>query len=92
MKIEQEVAHLFRRLEKPIVAQVHGAAIGGGCVLALLCDMRIAAAGTRFELPEVRVGATASLGGVYTLSRVVGLGLGVLLCHFLYRKKVFLRL
>ncbi len=74
VKVEQEVARLFRRLEKPIVAQVHGAAIGGGCVLALLCDLRIAAEGTRFELPEVRVGATASLGGVYTLTRVVGLG------------------
>jgi enoyl-CoA hydratase/carnithine racemase len=74
MKVEQDVARLFRHLEKPIVAQVHGAAIGGGCVLALLCDLRIAAEGTRFELPEVRVGATASLGGVYTLTRVVGLG------------------
>src|SRR5689334_23671948 len=74
VKVEQDVARLFRRLEKPIVAQVHGAAIGGGCVLALLCDLRIAAAGTRFELPEVRVGATASIGGVYSLARIVGLG------------------
>lgn len=73
-KVEADVARLFRRLEKPILAQVHGAAIGGGCVLALLCDLRIAAEGARFELPEVRVGATASLGGVYTLTRVVGLG------------------
>lgn len=74
VKTEQEVARLFRRLDKPVIAQVHGAAIGGGCVLALLCDLRVAAEATRFELPEVRVGATASLGGVYTLARVVGLG------------------
>ena len=71
---EQDVARLFRQLDKPVIAEVHGFAIGGGCVLTLLADLRLAAEGTRFELPEVRVGATASIGGLYHLARVVGLG------------------
>ncbi len=71
---EQEVARAFRHLDKPVIAEVHGFAVGGGAVLTLLADLRIAADGTRFEFPEVRVGATASIGGLYHLARVVGLG------------------
>lgn len=74
LELERDVARSVRRLAKPLIAQIHGAAIGGGCVLAMLCDMRIAASGTRFALPEVKVGTTASLGGVYMLTRIVGLG------------------
>jgi enoyl-CoA hydratase len=71
---EQDVARLFRHLDKPVIAQIHGMAVGGGAVLTLLADLRIGAEGTRFEFPEVRVGATASIGGLYHLARVVGLG------------------
>ncbi len=74
LAIEQSIARAVRQLEKPLVAQIHGAAIGGGCVLAALCDLRIAAAGTRFGLPEVKFGTTASLGGIYMLTRIIGLG------------------
>src|SRR5579871_3220865 len=74
LRLERAIARAVRRLGKPLVAQVHGAAIGGGCVLALLCDVRMAAAGTRFALPEAGVGTTASLGGMYMLARIVGLG------------------
>lgn len=72
--LERAVARAVRSLQKPLIAQIHGAAIGGGCVLAALCDLRIAATGTRFSLPEVRFGTTASLGGIYMLTRIIGLG------------------
>jgi enoyl-CoA hydratase len=74
LAIERSIARAVRALEKPLIAQIHGAAIGGGCVLAALCDLRIAAEGTRFGLPEVKFGTTASLGGIYMLTRIVGLG------------------
>ena len=74
LAIEQSIARAVRQLEKPLIAQIHGAAIGGGCVLAALCDLRIAAVGTKFGLPEVKFGTTASLGGIYMLTRIIGLG------------------
>ena len=74
LAIEQSISRAVRQLEKPLIAQIHGAAIGGGCVLAALCDLRIAAVGTRFGLPEVKFGTTASLGGIYMLTRIIGLG------------------
>jgi enoyl-CoA hydratase len=74
LPIERSIARAVRQLEKPLIAQIHGAAIGGGCVLAALCDLRVAAAGTKFGLPEVKFGTTASLGGIYMLTRIVGLG------------------
>jgi len=71
---EQSVARAVRELDRPLIAQIHGAAIGGGLVLAALCDLRIAASGTRFSLPETAYGTTASLGGIFMLTRIVGLG------------------
>jgi enoyl-CoA hydratase/carnithine racemase len=74
MDDEQAVARTFRALDRPVIAQLHGAVVGGGCVLAMLADLRVAAEDTRFEFPEVRVGATVSFGGLYHLARIVGLG------------------
>lgn len=74
MNPEQDIARVFRRMGKPVIAQVHGYAVGGGCELAMLADIRIAAEGSQFGFPEVRVGATVTLGGVYNLTRLVGLG------------------
>jgi enoyl-CoA hydratase len=71
---EQDIARLFRRLGKPLIAQVHGYAVGGGCEVAMLADMRIAAEGTRLGFTEVRVGATVTMGGLYNLTRLVGAG------------------
>jgi enoyl-CoA hydratase len=70
----QEIARLFRSLRKPVIGQVHGYAVGGGCELAMLCDIRLAAGGTKFGFTEVRVGATVTMGGLYNLARIVGLG------------------
>ncbi|MBI2160938.1 MAG: enoyl-CoA hydratase/isomerase family protein [candidate division NC10 bacterium] len=74
MDPEQEIGRLLRRTGKPVIAQVHGYAVGGGCELAMLADLRIAAEGTRFGFTEVRVGATVTMGGLYNLTRLVGLG------------------
>ncbi len=71
---EQEIARVFRRMGKPVIAQVHGYAVGGGCEVAMLADIRIAAEGTRLGFTEVKVGATVTMGGLYNLTRLVGAG------------------
>jgi enoyl-CoA hydratase len=71
---EQQIAREFRAIGKPLIAQVHGYAVGGGCEFAMLADIRIAAEGTKFGFTEVRVGATVTMGGLYNLTRLVGAG------------------
>ncbi len=70
----QEIARTFRRLGKPVLAQIHGYAVGGGCEIAMLADIRIAAEDTKFGFTEVKVGATVTMGGLYNLTRIVGAG------------------
>ena len=65
LPIEQNIAQQVRCLDKPLIAKVHGAAMGGGCVLAALCDVRVATPDCKFGLPEVRFGTVASLGGIF---------------------------
>ncbi len=55
--------------DKPIVAAVHGYCIGSGLEIALLCDLRLAAEGTVFAMPEVRLGMIPAAGGTQTLPR-----------------------
>lgn len=61
-------------LFKPIIAAIHGVALGGGLELALGCDIRIGAEGSRYGLPEVTRGLIPGSGGLYWLPRVIGLG------------------
>jgi enoyl-CoA hydratase/carnithine racemase len=58
----------------PIIAACNGHALGGGAVLALACDIRLAAASAKFGFPEVKVGAFASGSGTQRLPRLVGRG------------------
>jgi len=70
---ERDVWGQLVNLGKPVVAAVHGYCIGSGLEIALLCDLRIAATGTVFALPEVQLGMIPAAGGTQTLPRAVGL-------------------
>jgi enoyl-CoA hydratase len=61
-------------MPKPVIAAVHGYALGAGCEWAMNCDIRIAAEGTRFGFPEASVGATVTNAGTKLLPLLVGLG------------------
>ena len=69
---ERDVWGQLLNLDIPIVAGVHGYCIGSGLEIALLCDLRIAATGTVFALPEVQLGMIPAAGGTQTLPRAVG--------------------
>lgn len=63
----------IRELPVPVIARLHGAAIGAGLEIAAACDLRIAAAGTRFAMPEVRLGIPSVVEAAL-LPRLVGAG------------------
>jgi enoyl-CoA hydratase/carnithine racemase len=68
------VSAAFRACPKPIIGAIHGYALAGGFELALMCDVRFAAVGTQFGLPDTPLGLSPTSGMTYSLPRIIGLG------------------
>jgi len=70
----EEICSIFRRINKPIIAAINGAAVGFGCAVCLTCDIRIAARSARMGFGFVRMGIVPGDGATYYLPRLVGMG------------------
>ncbi|MDR1386989.1 MAG: enoyl-CoA hydratase/isomerase family protein [Propionibacteriaceae bacterium] len=78
LAFSQRGSAVLRQIERspiPSIAAVNGFALGGGCELALSCDLRLASEQASFAQPEVGLGVTAGFGGTQRLPRLIGLGL-----------------
>ncbi len=68
---------IFNRIEEfpaPVIAAIRGYALGGGCELAIACDLRVLGESAKLGQPEVKLGIIPAAGGTYRLPRLIGLG------------------
>lgn len=71
----QEILSQIRRSPKIVIAAINGYALGGGCELALACDIRIASDRARMGMPEAGIGVMAGYGGTQLLARLLHVGM-----------------
>lgn len=71
-RMGQEVFSMIENLPQPVIAAINGFALGGGCELAMACDIRIASEKAKFGQPEVSLGITPGFAGTQRLPRLVG--------------------
>jgi enoyl-CoA hydratase/carnithine racemase len=74
VEVLQDTTRLMLNMEKPVIAAVHGYALGAGCEWAMSADIRIAAEGTQFGFPETNVGAGITNCGTKLLPLLIGIG------------------